>query len=237
MKELFAGYFESFSNVINYRIFTFGGAEITPLNIVFLVILTVLLFWLSNKFKNFFVERLLGKTQLELGARVAIGTIVRYIILLLGSLIIIQSVGINLTTLNVLAGAIGIGVGFGLQNIAGNFISGLIILFERPIQVGDRIEVGEVDGKVMSIGARSTTVRTNDNITFIVPNSKFIEEAVVNWSFRDQSVRFRVPVGVAYDSDLNLVKRLLLEVSEENPDVLKEPKAAVRLIKIRRQFD
>lgn len=149
---------------------------------------------------------------------------------MIGLLIIVQSVGINLTSLTVLAGAIGIGVGFGLQNVASNFISGLIILLERPIQVGDRIEVGDVDGKVMSIGARSTVVRTNDNITIIVPNSKFIEEAVINWSFRDESVRFRVPVGVSYDSDLNLVKKLLLEVADENPDVLKDPKAAVRLI-------
>lgn len=172
----------------------------------------------------------MGKTHLDLGARVAIGTIVRYVVLLVGTLIIVQTVGINLTTLNVLAGAVGIGVGFGLQNVASNFISGLIILFERPVKVGDRIQVGEVDGKVTAIGARAPTVRTNDNITIIVPNSKFISENVVNWSFANQSVRFRVPIGVAYDSDLNLVKKLLLEVADENADVLKEPKAAVRLI-------
>lgn len=231
MSEIIGNYFNSVFDILNYRIFTFGGAQITPLNILYLIILTALLFWLSNKFKNFFVERVLGKTHLDIGARIAIGTIIRYLTLLLGFLIIIQSVGINLTTLNVLAGAIGIGVGFGLQNIAGNFISGLIILFEQPVKVGDRIEVGDVDGKVMGIGARSTTVRTNDNITIIVPNSKFIEENVVNWSFQNQSIRFRIPIGVAYGSDLNLVKKLLLEVADETPDVLKEPKSAVRLIK------
>ncbi|HXG85855.1 MAG TPA: mechanosensitive ion channel domain-containing protein [Pyrinomonadaceae bacterium] len=230
MREILRDYLDPVFNILNYRIFTLGEAQITPLNIIYLIVLTGLLFWLSNKFKNIFVERVLGKTHLDLGARVAIGTIIRYVVLLVGFLIIVQTVGINLTTLNVLAGAVGIGVGFGLQNVASNFISGLIILFERPVKVGDRIQVGDVDGKVTGIGARSTTVRTNDNITIIVPNSKFIEENVVNWSFANQSVRFRVPVGVAYDSDLNLVKKLLLEVAEENADVLREPKAAVRLI-------
>lgn len=230
MREILRDYLDPVFSILNYRIFTLGEAQITPLNIIYLIVLTGLLFWLSNKFKNIFVERVLGKTHLDLGARVAIGTIIRYVVLLVGFLIIVQTVGINLTTLNVLAGAVGIGVGFGLQNVASNFISGLIILFERPVKVGDRIQVGDVDGKVTGIGARSTTVRTNDNITIIVPNSKFIEENVVNWSFANQSVRFRVPVGVAYDSDLNLVKKLLLEVAEENADVLREPKAAVRLI-------
>ncbi len=230
MREILRDYLDPVFSILNYRIFTLGEAQITPLNIIYLIVLTGLLFWLSNKFKNIFVERVLGKTHLDLGARIAVGTIIRYVVLLVGFLIIVQTVGINLTTLNVLAGAVGIGVGFGLQNVASNFISGLIILFERPVKVGDRIQVGDVDGKVTGIGARSTTVRTNDNITIIVPNSKFIEENVVNWSFANQSVRFRVPVGVAYDSDLNLVKKLLLEVAEENADVLRDPKAAVRLI-------
>jgi len=230
LREILRDYLDPVFSILNYRIFTLGDAQITPLNIIYLIVLTGLLFWLSNKFKNIFVERVLGKTHLDLGARIAVGTIIRYVVLLVGFLIIVQTVGINLTTLNVLAGAVGIGVGFGLQNVASNFISGLIILFERPVKVGDRIQVGGVDGKVTGIGARSTTVRTNDNITIIVPNSKFIEENVVNWSFANQSVRFRVPVGVAYDSDLNVVKKLLLEVAEENADVLRDPKAAVRLI-------
>jgi small-conductance mechanosensitive channel len=166
-----------------------------------------------------------------LGARLAIGTILRYVLLLLGFLVILQTVGINLTTLNVLAGAIGIGVGFGLQNVASNFISGLIILFERPVKVGDRIVVDTIDGRVTAIGARSTTVRTNDNVTIIVPNSKFISENVINWSFENKMMRFRIPVGVSYNSDLNLVKRVLMHVAAQNPDVLKEPKPAVRLMK------
>ena len=230
MREILRDYLDPFFNLLNYRIFTLGEAHITPLNVIYLILLTGLLFWLSNKLKTILIERVLGRTHLDLGARVAIGTITRYFLLFVGFLIILQTVGINLTTLNVLAGAIGIGVGFGLQNVASNFISGLIIMFERPIKIGDRIEVGDINGKVTGIGARSTTVRTNDNITIIVPNSKFIEENVVNWSFEENIVRFRVAVGVAYDSDISLVKNLLLEVARENKDVLEEPKSAVRLI-------
>ncbi|HEX8639432.1 MAG TPA: mechanosensitive ion channel domain-containing protein [Pyrinomonadaceae bacterium] len=231
MREILRDYLEPFFNILNYRIFTLGETHITPLSIISLILLTFLLFYLSNKLKSILVERVLGRTHLDLGARLAVGTIVRYILLLIGFLIILQTVGINLTTLNVLAGAVGIGVGFGLQNVASNFISGLIILFERPVKVGDRIEVDGIDGKVTSIGARSTTVRSNDNITVIVPNSKFISENVHNWSFENNTVRFRVPVGVAYDSDINLVKKILLEVAAENKDVLQEPLPSVRLLK------
>lgn len=231
MREVLRDYLDPFFNILNYTIFTLGEARITPLNIIYLLLLSVALFWLSNRLKNVLIDRVLTRTPLDIGAQQAVGTIVRYLLLLVGFLVILQTVGINLTTLNVLAGAIGIGVGFGLQNIASNFISGLIILFERPVKVGDRIEVNNVNGRVMAIGARSTRIKTNDNITIIVPNSKFIEENVVNWSFEKNIVRFRVPIGVAYDSDLRLVRRLLLMVADENRDVLSEPRASVRLIK------
>jgi len=168
--------------------------------------------------------------SLDLGAREAIGSLFRYFVLFLGSIIIIQSAGIDLTALSVLAGAIGVGIGFGLQNIANNFISGVIILLERPIKVGDRVEVGDIDGRVVAIGARATTVITNDNIAVIVPNSRFISEPVVNWTQNDPRVRFKIPVGVAYGSDLRLVERLLLQVARENPDVLDDPAPVVRLM-------
>jgi small-conductance mechanosensitive channel len=123
-----------------------------------------------------------------------------------------------------------VGIGFGLQTIASNFISGIIILLERPIKVGDRVEVGNIDGQVVAIGARATTVITNDNIAVIVPNSYFISEPVINWTQNDPRVRFKIPVGVAYGSDLRLVAQLLLQVARENPDVLDDPVPVVRLM-------
>ena len=145
MREILNEYLAPFFNLLNYNLFALGDAKITPLSILYLILLTYLLFFLSRKLKDFLVDGVLGRTNLDIGARQAVGTIARYFILFVGFLVILQTVGINLTTLNVLAGAIGIGVGFGLQNIASNFISGLIILLERPVKVGDRIEVNNVD--------------------------------------------------------------------------------------------
>jgi len=144
-------------------------------------------------------------------------------VVIIGAFVIIQSVGINLGSLNVLAGALGVGIGFGLQNVANNFISGLIILFERPIKVGDRIDVGNIAGDVVKISARSTMVNTNDNISVIVPNSEFINQRVINWSHNDRNIRFHVPVGVSYNEDPAQIKKILLDVAENNMNVLKRP--------------
>jgi small-conductance mechanosensitive channel len=206
--------------ILNYKLV---GTDITLWTLIYFLVLLLLLFYLTGKIRKLLVERVLVRTKMDVGAQQAIGSITRYVLMLVGLLIILQTVGINLTTLNVIAGAIGIGVGFGLQNIANNFISGLIILFERPIKVGDRIVVGDVEGDVIEIGARSTTVVTNNQIAIIVPNSMFISEPVVNWKYTDPRVRFEIPVGVAYGSDVRLVERLLLEVAKENPDVLQNP--------------
>jgi small-conductance mechanosensitive channel len=207
-----------------------GGVPVTLWAIIQLVVLVVLLFYLSGKLRTWIVEQFLTRTRMEIGARQATGSIIRYAVVAIGFIVVLQTAGIDLTALNVLAGAVGIGLGFGLQNIVNNFISGIIILFERPIKVGDRIVVGNVEGDVIHIGGRSTTVVTNDNITIIVPNSKFITEDVVNWSHNERKVRFRIPVSVAYGSDVHEVERLLLEVAAANPDLLEKPAPAVRLM-------
>jgi small-conductance mechanosensitive channel len=213
---------------LDIPLFNLGSTPITLWTIVLAVILTIALFVFNGFVKRRVLTRVLSRTQLAASAQSAITTLLGYLIISIGLLVILQTVGINLTTLNVLAGAIGIGVGFGLQNIANNFISGLIILAERPIKVGDRVEVGNVTGRVEHIRARSTTVLTNDNIAIIVPNSSFISENVVNWSYSDESVRFHIPVGVAYGSDTRKVESLLLDVARKNINVLDSPKPAVR---------
>lgn len=217
--------------VLTHPLFPIGQTPVTLWSLTYLLILVVLLFYAAGWVKYWLAERILPRTNLDLGARHSVGTITRYLILIIGFVIIMQTAGINLTTFNVLAGAVGIGVGFGLQNIVGNFISGLVIMFERPIKVGDRIEVGDISGDVMEIGARSTKVLTNDDITVIVPNSKFITENVVNWKYNDDKLRFKIPVGVAYGTDARLVEKVLLVVANENPDVLKHPEPGVRFLK------
>ncbi len=120
-------------------------------------------------------------------------------------------------------------MGFGLQNITSNFISGLVILAERPITIGDRVEVAGIAGQVEHIRARSTVIRTNDNIAMIVPNTKFIDSPVTNWTYGDPRVRFRIPVGVAYGSDISKVREALLTAGRENANTLKEPAPTVFL--------
>jgi small-conductance mechanosensitive channel len=222
--------FDHSRSALDTTLLKLGATPITLEMIAKLIILVLLLFWLSGKLRVLIADRLLVRTRMEVGARQAIGSIVRYLALVVGFAVILQTAGIDLTALNVLAGAVGIGLGFGLQNIVNNFISGLIILFERPIKVGDRSVVGDVEGDVVQIGGRSTTVVTNDNISIIVPNSKFITEDVINWSHNERKVRFKIPVTVAYGSDIDQVTGLLLEVAQQDPDVLQTPPPGTRLM-------
>ncbi|MDP1570642.1 MAG: mechanosensitive ion channel [Vicinamibacterales bacterium] len=217
-------------DLLDVPIISSGDTRITLWSIGYFVVLVILLFWVARLVERWFATGPLARTGLDIGARRAAGTITRYLLLLVGSLVIVQTAGINLTTFNVLAGAIGIGVGFGLQNVVSNFFAGIIIMFERPIKIGDRIEVNGVEGDVMEIGVRGTTVVTNDNIAIIVPNSSFITQNVVNWKYHGDTVRFRIPVSVAYGSDAREVERILIEVALGQPDVLKTPPPAVRLM-------
>jgi len=219
-------------DLLNYQLFSFGQAKVTPMSILTFLVLSILLVYISGRVRHLLVTKLLERTPLKFGARQAIATILRYLMLLIGFVIILQTVGIDLTAFNVLAGAVGIGIGLGLQNIANNFISGLIILLERPIQTGDRIEVGKVTGRVVAIGPRSTRILTNDNIAIIVPNSKFVTENVINWSYENETVRFKIPIMVAHETDIHLLKQLLVEAAEENKDVVDDPPPAVRFIRV-----
>ena len=228
--ENFRDTFATIRNALEIPILTLGSSPVTLWAVLQMLVLVVFLFYLSGKLRSWLVERVLSRTSMEVGARQATGAIIRYSIIAIGFAIIFQTAGIDLTALNVLAGAVGLGLGFGLQNIVNNFICGIIILFERPIKVGDRVVVGDVEGDVVHIGARSTTVVSNDNISIIVPNSRFITENVVNWSHNDRKVRFRIPVSVAYGTDVALVERVLLEVATANPDVLETPPPGVRLM-------
>ncbi len=222
--------FEKTKNYLDSQVFTIEGNPITFLNILMALILIVLLVFISGKLAKLLENRIFDKNKLDIGIRHAIATIFKYSLITIGVIIILSSSGINLSALTVLVGTLGVGIGFGLQSITSNFISGIIILFERPIKVGDRIEVGDTSGDVVKISGRATTILTNDNIAIIVPNSDFINKEVTNWSYNDRMVRFKIPISVAYSSDVRLVEKLLIEVAEENPNVLKEPKPIVRFM-------
>lgn len=205
------------------------GLKLSLLQIFLLTALLIAVFWFSSRTKRFLFNRFLVDSGLDRSLQYAIAQIVSNVVLVVGIFMVLDNAGIHLGALTVFAGAVGVGVGFGLQNIASNFISGLVILAERPITIGDRVEVAGLAGQVELIRARSTVIRTNDNIAMIVPNTKFIDSPVTNWTYGDPKVRFRVPVGVAYGSDVDKVREALLRAGRSNPHVLSDPAPSVFL--------
>jgi small-conductance mechanosensitive channel len=203
--------------------FQIGKLPVTPFFLVKAVLFFFLLSVVTGAIRRFLLHRALIRTSLDEGQRYAFAHIMGYVVYLLGLLVGLQLIGLNLSNLVLLGSAIGVGLGFGLQNIANNFVSGLIILTERPIRVGDRVDVGETNGDVVRIGSRSTWVKTNDNVVIIIPNSEFINNRVTNWTVNDRKVRFNIPLGVSYGSDPERVREVLLEVAGRHPDVLKDP--------------
>src|SRR6266704_551118 len=203
------------------------GVPLSLIQIFLLIALLVAIFWISSRTKRFLFNRFLVHSGLDRALQYAISQIVSNVVLIVGIFIVLENTGIHLGALTVFAGAVGVGVGFGLQNITSNFISGLVILAERPITIGDRVEVAGVIGQVQKINARSTVVVTNDNIATIVPNTKFIDSPVTNWTYGDPRVRFRLPVGVAYGSDVEKVRDTLVAAARANSQALSDPAPSV----------
>lgn len=225
--DFLSSYFDKITDVIKAPLFELGSSDVSVGTIFYFIGAFLVLNFIATRTKKLLVDKVLARANFEIGLRSSIGNIIKFSILVIGTVVIIQSAGIDLSALSLLAGALGVGIGFGLQNITDNFISGLIILFEKPIKVGDRIEVGEINGDVLTISVRATTVLTNDNISIIVPNSEFISQKVINWSHNDRNIRFRFPVGVSYKEDPRKVEQILLKVANENPNVLKKPEPNV----------
>jgi small-conductance mechanosensitive channel len=219
----------SVQGFLDTRLFTIGTTEVTLSAIFMFLFILLVVVILSRLFARKFLERILIRLQIEEGTRYTFRRIIELTLILIGAIIAFQSIGINLSGLAVIFGLLSVGIGFGLQNITSNFVAGLILLFERPIKVGDRVTVGGVEGDVMDINIRSTTVRSLNNIAIIVPNSEFVSSQVVNWSHGDRKIRLDIEVGVSYQSDLDTVLRSLKEVALENPEILRDPEPDVHL--------
>jgi small-conductance mechanosensitive channel len=209
--------------LLTYPLFDLGEKPVTLSSAIKLILLVTLVIVAERFLRRTILQRVLSRTRLEEGMRFAIARLVGYVFIAIGLYVALKLVGIDLTSLAVLAGAVGVGIGFGLQNIVSNFVSGLIILAERPIEVGHRIEVAGVEGLVTEIKLRSTVVLTSNNISIIVPNSSFISEPVVNWSYGDPKVRIVLSIGIAYGSDVEKFKRLMIEVALAHSKVLATP--------------
>ena len=201
----------------------FGKFVLSIQNIFDFFLILVLAFALSRLIRIILDVELFPRIHLPRGIPGAISMIIRYTIVGVGIFLAISSLGIDLGTFGLLAGTLGVGIGFGLQNVIANFVSGLILTFERPIQVGDKIEVGDVLGNVKQIGVRSSTVKTFDGSEVIVPNADLISNQVINWTLTDTRQRMKLPVKVAFESDPDQVLEILLKVVREHPAVLDDP--------------
>jgi small-conductance mechanosensitive channel len=176
------------------------------------------------RFVRFILEGdVLPRLNLSRGVPGAISKISSYLIVGLGIIVAIVGAGIDLNSFALIAGALGVGIGFGLQDIVKNFISGLILIFERPIQVGDAVQVEELSGRVKHIGIRASIIKTWEGAEVIVPNGNLISNKLINWTFSDQLRRIDIKVGVAYGTDVSLVMETLLECTKQNDQLLKSP--------------
>ncbi len=220
---------EQFRKVWAYEIGVIDEKPITVEKVVSAVILLALAIWFSKGLSSLIGRFALPRIGLQDGGLMAIQSILFYLLVVFFALIALRLAHVPLTLFTVIGGALAIGVGFGSQNIMNNFISGLIMLVEQHVRIGDLLDVDGLQGTVKHVGPRSTTIRTMDNLDIVVPNSHFLERQVINWTLSDNIVRFTVAVGVDYISSSETVKKLLLQAAEENLYVLSSPSPGVLL--------
>ena len=213
-----------------------GNFTISVASIALGLLVLVAAFALSRTVRGFAERRMARRAHIDPGLQYTILRLIHYCVVVVGVVVSVRlAFSADLTSLAVLFTALSVGIGFGLQYLAGDIASGFVLLFERPVRVGDFVSVkgvdGEVmDGRVVSINLRTTVVMTNDHIAAVVPNSKLVNESIVNWTFRERRSRLSIPVGVSYDADVQLVTDTLLRAAEGVPHLLDEPKPSVQFM-------
>jgi potassium efflux system protein len=213
--------------VLNFKLITIKDTQISLLTIIVMIVVI----WVSTKIaklaKNYFNKKVFPRFKLEEGLRFSLSKFIGYLIIALGIVIALQGLGIRLSALTVFAGVLGVGIGFGMQSITANIVSGIVILFERPIKEGDVVRLSHTVGKVLKISLRASVIRTIYNEHLIVPNSDFINAVVENMSYGDLKLRISVNVGVAYGTDPNLVQETLIAAAYKTPNIMKDPEPTV----------
>jgi small-conductance mechanosensitive channel len=200
-----------------------GEFTFSPLSILYALAVFVIALLVVRFLRGLLSQKILSRTRLDVGARHSISAALGYVGFAVAAMLAVATLGLDLSNLAIVAGALSVGIGFGLQNVVNNFVSGLLILIERPVKVGDWIKVAGYEGTVKRISVRSTEIETFDRAEVIVPNSELVSSPVLNWTHKTRIVRIIVPVGVAYGSDTELVRDLLLKCAREHKDVLSYP--------------
>ncbi len=217
-------------HLLNSSAFNIGGLRISALTVINALLSLSIMLWLAALAERFLERRVMSSLSLSPSMQVLIVKLFKIFVIVFAVLLALYAVGIDLTVFAVFSGAIGIGIGFGLQKAVANFVSGITILVERSIKLGDVISVGETYGWVNTLGARFVSVLTRDGIEYLIPNEDLITQQVINWSYSNNQVRLKVPVGVSYQSDVRQAMALCLEAAAESPRVLANP-APVCLLK------
>jgi small-conductance mechanosensitive channel len=206
---------------------TIGGTTVTVASVV-AAVLIIAITWVISRLLQRVLTGAYQRRGIEVGVQYAMNRLLNYVLLAIGLFVALDNLGFSITALAGLGAVLAVGIGFGLQNIAQNFVSGVILLLERPIKQGDFVEVGDTRGTVHSIRSRATVITTIDNVDILVPNSHFINDPVVNQTYSDRFVRVRVSVGVAYGSDTDTVRRTLSKVADETPEVVRRDQTTVQ---------
>ena len=215
--------------ILEYEIFSAGGYTVTPFEIVRLLVL-LLISWVLIRLAHSLIQKRIKSGRFDKGRGHAFYQILRYIIIIFAALIGLDMIGVHLTLLLAGSAALLVGIGLGLQQIFNDIVSGILLLFEGTVSVGDIVELNSVVGKVRSISIRTSKIETRDRTVIIVPNSKLVSDNVINWSHNRIATRFNIKVGVAYGSDVKLVMRLLCEAANEHEDVDSEPIPEARFV-------
>lgn len=209
-----------------------GNISLSVTTLVEGVLIFIAAVLLSRTLSALLQRRIAKRAYLDPGLQYTLGRLTQYIIVALGVLLALKTgFNLDLTSIAVIFTALSVGIGFGLQYIAADIASGFILLFERPVRVGDRISVGKEEGDVQSINLRTTVLLTNDRVSVIVPNSKLVRDQLINWSYGDPRARMSIPAGVAYGSNIDLVTTTLLRATEEVDNVLRDPPPKVQFLK------
>jgi small-conductance mechanosensitive channel len=212
--------------------FTFGRITVSVSSVIVGLLVLTLTVFLARSAAVLIERRMAHRRHIDPGLRYTIARLVKYFVTTVGILVALkQAFAVDLTSIALVFTALSVGIGFGLQYIAADIASGFILLFERPVRVGDRITIGEDEGDVQSINLRTTVVTTNDRIAIIVPNSKLVSQRVVNWSYGDPRARIAIHIGVADDSDIELVTNTLIDAAKDVPNALVDPPPFVQFLK------
>jgi small-conductance mechanosensitive channel len=217
-------------NVLTTPFITAGDTTVTSVTVLLTLPVFYVATWVSRLIKSFVDSSILERLSMAEETKFTISILIKNAVLIVAVLVGFSMIGINLSSLVIVFGALGIGVGFGLQGVVADFISGFVLIFERPIKEGDRIQVGEMEGEVVQIRLRSAVINTLTNETIIVPNSKLITGTIHNYSYTDERIILRNKVQVHYRSDLQKATEVLLSVNEDNPYSLKDPAPEVRVL-------